>query len=64
MAKLETSLDEMLDILSLFKNDLSDSEYERARTFVISKGALIMDGFNAAVETQDPSAVVEFFRAI
>jgi len=62
-----TSLNEILDLLSLFRNDLSDSEYDRARSKLLAKPTMDRSHlieFDRAVRTAQSHEVIQFFKRL
>ncbi len=63
ISKSSAGLDEILEILDLFRYDMSDSEYDHARKVILSKGNGLSAEFDLAVRA-DQQKVIEFFREL
>ncbi len=58
-----TSHNEMIDILNLFKNDLTDSQYTNAYSSILAGKANILK-FDEAVSSEDQKTLVNYFGSL
>jgi len=64
LLKSTANVDEILEVLNIFRYDMTDLQYDRARKVVLFKGALLSEEFNGVVRTEDQQKIVQFFTAM